>query len=180
MLDRFTSKHSVKIGLAPTRRNLSRKNFFDKEDAKKEVDVVEDMLRAKGIEFVDLSFLNPEGIIHLGMDAEKAAKRFVDAGVDAVFAPHVNFGTEDAVARLAKMVGKPLLLWGPRDDAPTEEGYRLRDSQCGLFATSKVLTEFGVPFSYIPNSRVEDPVFQRGFDNFIAAAAVNNGGRCIP
>lgn len=172
MLSEYKDKHAVKIGLAPTRRNLSRKNFFDKADAKLEKDIVENMLREKKIEFVNLDFLNEEGLIHQGMDAEKAAKSFIEAGVDAVFAPHCNFGTEDAVARLAKMVNKPLLLWGPRDDAPQPDGNRLRDSQCGLFATSKVLQQFGVPFSYIPNSRVGDPVFEKGFQNFVAASAV--------
>lgn len=171
MLERYKKRHAVKIGLAPTRRNLSRPGFFDKADAKREKDIVEAELRARGIEFVNLDYLNPEGLIHRGIDADEAARRFIAADVDAVFAPHCNFGTEDAVARLAKKVGKPLLLWGPRDDAPGSDGSRARDSQCGLFATSKVLQQFGVPFSYIPNSRVTDPVFGKGLSAFVSAAA---------
>ena len=172
MLEKFKKKNTVKIGLAPTRRNLSRKNFFDKADAKKEKDEIEKMLEEQNIEFVNLDFLNEEGIIHLGLDAERAAQYFMEEKVDAIFAPHCNFGTEDAVARLAKMVGKPLLIWGPRDEAPLEDGSRLRDSQCGLFATSKVLKQFGIPFSYIPNCRLEDEVFRKGFQSFLGAAAV--------
>lgn len=172
MLEEFTKKHRVKLGLAPTRRNLSKKNFFDKADANVEKELVETMLKEKQIEFVNLDFLNEEGIICQGSDADRAADYFIGEGVDAVFAPHCNFGTEDAIAKLAKKVNKPLLIWGPRDDAPTPEGDRLRDSQCGLFATSKVLQQFEVPFSYIPNTKIKDKVFQMGFDNFIAAAAV--------
>jgi len=172
MLEEFRKRQVVKLGLAPTRRNLSRKNFFDKADAKVEKDLIEDMLEAKGIEYVNLDFLNEEGIICNGLDAEKAAKYFIDEKVDAIFAPHCNFGTEDAVAKLAKKVGKPLLIWGPRDDAPLSDGSRLRDSQCGLFATTKVLQQFGVTYSYIPNCRMEDAIFETGFSDFMAAAAV--------
>ena len=92
--------------------------------------------------------------------------------MNALFAPHCNFGTEDAVAKVAKKLGVPLLLWGPRDEAPEPGVNRTRDSQCGLFATSRVLKAFGVPFSYITNSRLTDPVFERGFGNFLAAASV--------
>ncbi len=172
MREEFIKQHRIKLGLAPTRRNLSRKNFFDKADAKTEKDLIEEMLREKQIDFVNLDFLNEEGIIFQGTDADAAADYFILEKVDAIFAPHCNFGTEDAIAKLAKKVNKPLLIWGPRDDAPTREGDRLRDSQCGLFATTKVLRQFGVPFSYIPNSRIQDEVFQKGFENFIAAAAV--------
>ncbi len=65
-----------------------------------------------------------------------------------------------------------MLLWGPRDESPLEDGMRLRDTQCGLFATGKVLRRFNVPFTYVTNSRVDDPVFERGFTNFIAASNV--------
>jgi len=44
--------------------------------------------------------------------------------------------------------------------------FRLRDTQCGLFATSNVLMKYGVPFSYIVNSRLDDPVFERGVKTF--------------
>ena len=93
------------------------------------------------------------------------------AGVDAVFAPHVNFGTEEVVAQLARDAGKPFLLWGPRDEAPLPDGNRLRDTQCGLFATANVLKKYRVPFSYIVNSRLEDPVFERGLRTFLSAVA---------
>lgn len=172
MLDKFKNRYKVKLGVAHTRRNLSRPGYFFIDDALAEKEAIENFLRERDIEFVNLDFLNEEGIICKGVDADVAADYFISEGVDAVFAPHLNFGTEDAVAKIAKKVNKPLLLWGPRDGAPAPNGTRLRDSQCGLFATSKVLQEFGVPFTYIPSSRVEDKIFQTGFDNFISAAAV--------
>ncbi len=163
-------KKKVKLGLAPTRRNV-----FSVEDSLKYKGLIEKKLQSWGVDFVNLDSLNKEGLLFNRLEAEKAAKIFRDANVDAVFAPHVNFGTEDAVAKCAKAVGKPLLLWGPRDEAPLKDGSRLRDTQCGLFATSKILRRYGVPFSYIVNSRVDAPVFERGFKNFLAAARAANG-----
>jgi L-fucose isomerase-like protein len=162
-------RKKMKIGLAPTRRNV-----FSVEDSLKYKALIEKKLKSWNIDFVNLDSLNKEGLLFDRLQAGKAAKIFTDAEVDAVFAPHVNFGTEDAVAKLARDVGKPFLLWGPRDEAPLADGSRLRDTQCGLFATSKILKRLGVPFSYIVNSRVDSPVFERGFKNFVAAARAAN------
>lgn len=162
-------KKRVKVGLAPTRRRV-----FSVEDSLKYKGLIEDKLKSWDIDFVSLDSLNREGLLFDRLEVRRAAKIFIDADVDALFVPHVNFGTEDAVAKLAKEVGKPLLLWGPRDEAPLEDGSRLRDTQCGLFATSKILMRYGIPFSYIINSRVHSPVFERGFKNFIAAARAAN------
>jgi L-fucose isomerase-like protein len=163
-------KRKLKLGLAPTRRRV-----FSVEDSLKYKKLIEEKLNEWDIEYVNLDSLNKEGLLFDRHEAAKAAQIFNEAGVDAVFAPHVNFGTEDAVAKMAKAVGKPFLLWGPRDEAPLKDGSRLRDTQCGLFATSKILLRYGVPFSYIVNSRVDSPVFERGFRNFLGAARAANG-----
>jgi L-fucose isomerase-like protein len=85
---------------------------------------------------------------------------------------HCNFGTEFICARLAKELGVPVLLWGPLDERPEPDGTRLRDTQCGLFATGKVLRRFGVPFTYMTNCRVDDPAFERGLRDFQAVCNV--------
>lgn len=171
MLEKYRKKHQIKLGFAPTRRIISGEKAFNKEEAKKYKDIIEAKVKSYGINYVNLDFLNSEGLLYHGLDADKVAKKFIDEGVDAIFAPHCNFGSEDAVAKLAKKANKPLLLWGPRDDM-LPDGYRLRDSQCGLFATSKVLSRFGVPFTYITNCDVEDEIYDRGFKNFLAASSV--------
>jgi len=127
---------------------------------------------SQDIKIIDLSFLNTEGLLINDKDADAVARKFISENVDAVFCPHCNFGSESAVAIAAQKIGKPLLLWGPRDESPLPNGERLRDSQCGLFASSKVLQRFGVKFSYITNSRIDDQVFEHGFINFIKAANI--------
>ena len=159
-----------KLGFMPTRRS-----FFSKEDAQKFKNLIAEEIQKlvpENVEIFGLEWLNEEGLLYDDHDAKKVADYFIGKEVDALFAPHCNFGTENAVAQVAKKVQKPLLIWGPRDEAPLPSGERLRDSQCGLFATSKVLQRYNVLFTYIINSRVTDGVFRRGFINFISAANV--------
>lgn len=162
--------NKFKLGFAPTRRV-----FFSAEDAFKYKGMIKEKISsfAMDIDIVDLEGLNDEGLLYGDhANAELVIERFRQEKVDAVFFPHCNFGTEEAVARVGKALGKPVLLWGPRDESPLEDGMRLRDTQCGLFATGKVLRRFNVSFTYITNSHIDDPVFERGFTNFIAAANV--------
>ena len=109
------------------------------------------------------------------LDVPKVAARFKAEGVNALFVPHLNFGTEAPVALLARELGKPVLIWGPRDGAPNpEDGERLQDTQCGLFATTAVLRRMGVPYTYIINSPLESAIFERGFRAFLGAATAAN------
>ncbi len=156
----------VRIGFAPTRRTI-----FDKAEAGRFKVMIEERLRRWEVDYVSLDFLNQEGLLFDIADAKPVADRFRNEDVDAVFVPHCNFGTEDAVGRLCQLVGKPVLLWGPRDDAPDEQGGRKRDTQCGLFATSKALRRFGVPFTYLPNSRVDSADFEHGVKAFLRVVA---------
>ncbi len=171
MMDYYRKTTRLKLGFAPTRRALSGEKVFNKDEAKRQKDGIEAKIKSWGAEVVNLDFLNEEGLLYEGADGEAVARRFMAEEVDALFVPHCNFGNEEAVARMAKQINKPLLLWGPRDDAPLPDGFRLRDSQCGLFATSKVLSRCGVPFTYITNCRLEEELFERGFRNFLGAAA---------
>ncbi len=163
---------TLKLGFMPTRRR-----FFSREDSIKYKEMTYAGIKklAPEIGFSDLEWLNGEGLLFDTCDAEKVAAKFIADGVDALFIPHCNFGCEEAVAIAARKIAKPVLLWGPRDEAPASTGERLRDSQCGLFATSKVFQRFGIKFTYLVNSRIDDPVFENGFVNFLRAAeAVRN------
>jgi len=160
-------KERLIIGYAPTRRNV-----FSREDALKYKRLTLDKLKTWGYKTVDIEGINEDGLLIGNDDIASAVKKFKAENVACVFSPHCNFGTEDVVANVAKEMNLPFLLWGPRDEAPLADGSRLRDSQCGLFATSKILQRLSVPFTYIINSRVDDDIFKRGFDNFAAAANV--------
>ncbi|ROR30689.1 L-fucose isomerase-like protein [Mobilisporobacter senegalensis] len=157
----------IKIGLAPTRRSI-----FSAPDAIKYGNLTRDRLKELEIDVVDINDINKEGLLYNEEDRKKIAEKFKKEKIDGLFFPHCNFGTEYEVARLAKELDVPVLLWGPRDERPDESGVRLRDSQCGLFATGKVLRRFRVPFTYMTNCRLGDSEFERGIRDFMAVCNV--------
>lgn len=160
-------EYHVRLGVACTRRFI-----FSKEDAVKYKNMTLQKLTELGIDFVDIEDINEEGLLFDESHIKPVVEKFRRAGVDALFFPHTNFGTEDLVCKVAKEMNLPVCIWGPRDEAPIPTGERLRDSQCGLFATGKVLRRFRIPFTYIQNCRLEDEAFNRGIHNFIAASNV--------
>lgn len=164
----------IVLGFAPTRRSI-----FSAPDAVKYADLTRAKLRELGIEFVDIDDISADGLLHDEADRLIIAEKFRNANVDGIFFPHVNFGTEYEVSRLAKDLNMPVLLWGPRDERPDANGIRLRDSQCGLFATGKVLRRFQVPFTYLCNCRLNDQEFERGIRNFLAVCNVVKAFRNI-
>ena len=160
-------KKQVKIGFAPTRRAI-----FSAPDAVKYADLTRKKLDEMGIDYVDSKDINKEGLLYNDEDRIKIAEKFRKERVDGLFLPHGNFGTEYECARLAKDLNVPVLLWGPRDERPEPDGMRLRDTQCGLFATGKVLRRFQIPFTYMTNCRLTDPEFERGLKDFLAVCNV--------
>lgn len=157
----------IKLGYAPTRRSI-----FSAPDAIKYRGLTKDKLLQMGVELVDIDDINSEGLLYDDGDVAPILAKFQKEGVNGLFVPHCNFGTEYVVARLAKALHVPVLLWGPRDERPDENGIRLRDSQCGLFATGKVLRRFQAPFTYMTNCRLTDPEFERGVRDFLAVCNV--------
>ncbi|WP_320128885.1 L-fucose/L-arabinose isomerase family protein [uncultured Sphaerochaeta sp.] len=155
--------NTIKLGFAPTRRSI-----FSAPDAIKYRDLTANKLKELNIDFVDITDINSEGLLYNDDDMLRIAEKFKAAKVDGLFLPHCNFGTEYECARLAKELKVPVLLWGPLDERPEPNGVRLRDTQCGLFATGKVLRRFQIPFTYMTNCRLSDPVFERGIQDFLA------------
>ena len=161
------ARAKIKIGYAPTRRAI-----FSAPAAIQFRGLIADRLRELDIDFVDIDDINDEGLLFDDEGMHKIAEKFKKEKVDGLFLPHANFGTEYECGRLAKELGVPVLLWGPRDERPDENGMRLRDSQCGLFATGKVLRRFRIPFTYMNNCNLEDPEFERGIKDFLAVCNV--------
>ncbi len=164
----------IKLGFAPTRRSI-----FSAPDAVKYRNLTAARLRKLGVDFVDITDVNDEGLLYDDEGLSRIIEKFKREKVDGLFLPHCNFGTEYECARLAKALNVPVLLWGPLDERPDENGVRLRDTQCGLFATGKVLRRFRIPFTYLTNCRLSDPVFERGVRDFLAVCSVVRTFRSI-
>jgi len=160
------------LGLCPI-----GKFVFSHEDAVRQKRALQQRLTAWGVRYTDLEDVLPDGMVRDQAQVDAAVSHFQAAGIDALFMPHCNFGTEGAVGMLGRRLGVPVLLWGPRDEAPLPDGTRLRDSLCGLFASSKVLHSLRIPFTYIENCRIDDPPLRRGLEVFLGAAHAANALR---
>jgi L-fucose isomerase-like protein len=163
--------NTINIGYCPTKREL-----FDPEAPSLYRDRILEtckLFHLENIRFYDIAEVVDDGLLYRREDAPKVVRYFREKSIDALFFPHCNFGTEFLVAEVAAAFDRPVLLWGPRDEAPSPEtGLRERDSQCGLFATGKVLRRFNVKFTYLINNRVESSAFKDGFSRFIKVAGV--------
>lgn len=172
--------YKLKIGLVPERRWLAdaatRQGIFRPssavENKNKIVKYIKDNFTDDKTSFVDLEWLNDEGLLSENSDCAKVKERFNAEGVDAIFIINCNFGNEEACGQIAKMMNLPVLLWGPQDMVFEEDGTRYTDSQCGLFAISKQLRRLKVPFSYIENCPVEDEIFANGLKDFLSVACM--------
>lgn len=157
----------VKLGFCPI-----GKFVFSHEDAKVYKAKLEKKMDEIGVNYKGIDSVIEDGIIRGYEHIDTAVEYLKSQKVDCLFIPHCNFGTESAAGMIAKKLGVPVLLWGPRDKAPKEDGTRLRDSLCGMFASSKVLSKLGVPFTYIENCKIEDEDFTKGLDKFLRVANV--------
>ncbi|MDR1021175.1 MAG: hypothetical protein LBL73_10490 [Synergistaceae bacterium] len=167
------------LGVAPTRRDV-----FPGNRGGEIMKRVRELAGKYGVSLVTIEDVTREGLLVTNDEIPKIAEHFRAGGVDAVFVPHANFGQEEAVAKLCRELGKPVLLWGPRDPAPKGVVDQLEDRaydvQCGLFATGKALLTYDVPFTYIENCWIDSPALDKGFDSFIrvvCAAKALKGAR---
>ena len=165
----MTPQGKPRMGLCPI-----GKFVFSNEDAVRQKQAIQAKLDAWEVPYVDLEGVLEDGLVKDQAHVDAVVEHFRREEIDCLFLPHCNFGTEGAVGMIAHKLGVPTLLWGPRDEAPEPDGTRLRDTLCGLFASSKVLHKLGVAYSYIENCRVGDAAFEEGVDRFLRAVAASH------
>ena len=88
---------SIKIGFAPTRRSI-----FSAPDAVKYANLTRERLKELGVEFVDITDINEEGLFYDEADREKIQEKFRRENVKGIFFPHGNFGTEYGLCKTGK------------------------------------------------------------------------------
>ncbi|HPJ22757.1 MAG TPA: fucose isomerase, partial [Clostridia bacterium] len=104
---------TVKLGVCPI-----GKFVFSHEDAKIQKKLIYDKLCELGIGYADIENVLPDGLVRDHSHVEPVVRYLESQNIDALFVPHCNFGTESAVGMIARELGLPTLLWGPRDEAP--------------------------------------------------------------
>ena len=147
--------YKLKIGLLPIRRYIKeppkRIGIFQSDYAVENKEIclkyIKENYTDAQTEFVDIEWLNDEGLLYLDSDCDKVADYFKKQEINALFIINCNFGQENCAGLVAKQLNVPTLLWGPRD-RHFENDIRYTDTQCGLFAMSKQLKRNGVKFAF--------------------------------
>ena len=165
-------KENINLGFCPI-----GKFVFSHEDALHYKKLLEEKLKQWNIHYTSIDGVLKDGIVRDVSDVPKVVSHLKEKKVHAVFMPHCNFGTENAVGLIGRDLGVPVLVWAPRDEAPLADGTRLRDSLCGLFASTKVLRKLAVPFTYIENCRIDDTPLEQGVDTFLRAVNISDALR---
>lgn len=171
--------YKLKIGICPIRRWIKEppkrigifQSDYAVENKQKAVSYIKKHFSDEITEFVDIDFLNEEGLLCLESDCQKVVDYFKEQKINALFIINCNFGTENCAGLVARDLHLPTLLWGPRDTNFTND-IRYTDTQCGLFAMSKQLKRNGVKFTYIENCEVDSPVFEKGLKDFFSVACM--------
>ncbi len=165
------NKITVKIGVVPVRRGMGFSDTVDIVRAKE--DTYAALAKVKGsIEWVNLDGVVPDGVAATADQIPQIVEHLKKADVDGLFLVHCDFASEEVIARVAKAINKPVLLWGARDPSPDENGGRMFDTQCGIFASGKVLQRYSVPFKYIENCRATEPKLVQGIEDFCRTVSV--------
>ena len=163
-------KQSIVLGVAPTKRS-----FLSMEEAKRQKDKFMAVIRSihpDVVTIVDIDDICENGILYETAKIPAVVDKFKAAKIDALFTPHCDFGEEQCAAGVAAAMKVPTLMWGARDERPNTDESRGRDTQCGMFACTKVMKRFGVQYSYIWNCETESEDFKNGFDRFIRVVSV--------
>ena len=160
----------VRLGVMPTKRG-----FLPMDRAKSQKDAFMAVIRSvkpESVSLTDIDGLCENGIACQPECVPAIINRFKEARIDALFLPFCDFGEETVVAAVASALRVPTLVWGNRDeDVNTDDG-RGRDTQCGMFAATKVLRRQRVIYSYIFNCETGSEEFRRGFERFVRVAAI--------
>ena len=163
-------KPQVILGVVPTKRG-----FLPMEEAKRQKDAFMKVVSSVNpgvVKIVDIDDLCENGIAFQIDKVPCIVDKLKKAKIDALFIPFCDFGEESVVAAVASAFQVPVLIWGNRDETVNTETIRGRDTQCGMFAATKVLRRHGVKYSYIFNCETQSDEFKTGLDRFVRVSNV--------
>lgn len=163
-----TSK--IKLGVLPIKRGFLSLDVAvsEKEKLQKVIGNIEN----NKVELIYVDDACDRGVLYKDEEIETVVKKFKEVEIDGLFICHCDFGEESVALKVAREFEVPVLLWGNRDKYPNSPQQRGRDTQCGIFACSKVLQRNGITFSYIYNVDVNSQEFADGYTNFLRTVNV--------
>ena len=161
-------KPQVTLGVVPVKRG-----FLPMDEAKRQKDAFMKVVRnvkPEITQIIDIDDLSENGIAFEMPKVPAIVDKLRRSEIDALFIPFCDFGEESVVAAVASAFKVPVLIWGNRDEVVNTDIIRGRDTQCGMFAATKVLRRHGVKYSYIFNCETASEEFRNGLERFIRTA----------
>ena len=166
--------NKIKLGIVITARDFFPPRDLAAQNADRiRARLAEIFAAMPHVECIYADHLLEDGLVTGIAESNQVADYFKDQRVDALFVPHANFGQEEAIGIIANALRVPTLVWGPRDGSPDDSvPLRMTDTQCGLFATTRLLLRYGLPYTYLRNCWLDSDELVEGIDKFIRVASV--------
>jgi L-fucose isomerase-like protein len=112
------------------------------------------------------------GLVRDDHDAEAVIDLFGNAGVSGVIIGAMTFGDEISAVSVAEALGVPVLLFGTKEGAFTEDGNRRSDSFCGTLSISSGLYRRKIPFSFAGLFFPEEEGFVAAVEDFVRSCSI--------
>lgn len=160
----------IRLGVVPIHRA-----FLSMAEAVRQKNIftgVIEQIRPDAVQLTYIDDVCENGILCKADDVDAVVDKMRAAQVDALFMPFCDFGEEVVAARVSAALKLPVLVWGARDERPNTDESRGRDTQCGIFASTKAMARMGVRYSYIYNVPAQSDDFKQGFEKFIRVISV--------
>lgn len=116
------------------------------------------------------------GLVRNDDDAEKSIKLFREKEIDGLILGTMTFGDEvSALAVATAFQNLPILLFGTKDDAITEQGCRRSDSFCGTLSISSGLYRRKISFIFGGIVFPEEETFISCVKDFFRICSITRG-----
>jgi L-fucose isomerase-like protein len=164
---------NIKLGFVPTHREPFDEAWAEKMRRR----CLDAASKIEGLEIVvpDVS-TTLGGLVRNDEDAEKTIKLFHEKGIDGVLIGTMTFGNEVASLAVASAFQSlPILLFGTKDDAITEQGTRRSDSFCGTLSISSGLYRRKIPFVFGGIAFPEEKNFVSCLEDFVRVCSITRG-----
>ncbi len=116
------------------------------------------------------------GCVRDDLEAEKVIKLFTEMEIDGLIIGTMTFGDEVSALSIAAAFRElPIMLFGTKEGAFTNEGGRRSDSFCGTLSISSGLYRRRIPFTFGGLVFPEEDEFKAGLVDFIIACNICKG-----
>jgi len=169
-------QEKIRIGFVPAHREPFNEEWAT-DMRKRTLKTLESISKKMEMEVVvPEESLTPKGLVRDDSDAEKVIELFKNKDLAGIIIGTMTFGEEiPAITIAEKMPEMPVLLFGTKEGAFTEDGGRRSDSFCGTLSIASGLYRRAIPFTFLGICFPEEEVFNQSIKNFLRTCTAVKG-----